>query len=201
MSNNVLDLMQTMACAARIYRHDFRRRQHLNGQYRPRRLSVQNGRYANGVGSSPCCIRCGRNLVPHRLTRTAVMAVEMTDPAPRFTAAVLTVRTRWTRIPANNKGVMECGRPQLALAQSPRIDRQCGRPIVRTNFLFALVDKQFENERQTSRANNTLTRAQRGFSAIGGLDARQYQYPNSKDRRKSDNPIRGLVRQPGCQLI
>lgn len=126
-SNNVLDLMQTMAG---VRGTDLTENTTFAGVSTSMvntvrdGLSVQNGRYANGVGSvtmlHPDMVEEFR-VILSRLTRNwaAVMARcrSLPNPAPtRFTAALFGQfeTLSWTRIPGptTKRSSMECGRPQ-----------------------------------------------------------------------------------------
>ena len=179
-SNNVLDLMQTMAG---VRGTDLTENTTFAGVSTSMvntvrdGLSVQNGRYANGVGSvtmlhpdmveefrvilSPVDAELGRgNGQVQILTKSGTNQIHG--------SAFWTVRNSkldantWT----NNKQVVN---GQWSPTTPPWLNRHdltgsVGGPIMKNKtFFFVLVDKQFENERQTSRANTLTDCAQRGI--------------------------------------
>ena len=179
-SNNVLDLMQTMAG---VRGTDLTENTTFAGVSTSMvntvrdGLSVQNGRYANGVGSvtmlhpdmvgefrvilSPVDAELGRgNGQVEILTKSGTNQIHG--------SAFWTVRNSkldantWT----NNKTVVN---GVWSPTTPPWLNRHdltgsVGGPIIKNKtFFFALVDKQFENERQTSRANTLTDCAQRGI--------------------------------------
>ena len=179
-SNNVLDLMQTMAG---VRGTDLTENTTFAGVSTSMvntvrdGLSVQNGRYANGVGSvtmlhpdmvgefrvilAPVDAELGRgNGQVEILTKSGTNQIHG--------SAFWTVRNSaldantWS----NNKTVVN---GVWSPTTPPWLNRHdltgsVGGPIVKNKtFFFALVDKQFENERQTSRANTLTACAQRGI--------------------------------------
>ena len=179
-SNNVLDLMQTMAG---VRGTDLTENTTFAGVSTSMvntvrdGLSVQNGRYANGVGSvtmlhpdmvgefrvilAPVDAELGRgNGQVEILTKSGTNQIHG--------SAFWTVRNSaldantW----ANNKTVVN---GVWSPTTPPWLNRHdltgsVGGPIIKNKtFFFALVDKQFENERQTSRANTLTECAQHGI--------------------------------------
>ena len=180
MSNNVLDLMQTMAG---VRGTDLTENTTFAGVSTSMvntvrdGLSVQNGRYANGVGSvtmlhpdmvgefrvilTPVDAELGRgNGQVEILTKSGTNQIHG--------SGFWTVRNSkldantWT----NNKQVVN---GKWSPTTPPWLNRNeltgsVGGPIVKNKtFFFALVDKQIENERQVSRAVTLTDCAQRGI--------------------------------------
>jgi hypothetical protein len=179
-SNNVLDLMQTMAG---VRGTDLTENTTFAGVSTSMvntvrdGLSVQNGRYANGVGSvtmlhpdmvgefrvilAPVDAELGRgNGQVEILTKSGTNQIHGSGFWTVRNSA-LDANT-W----ANNKTVVN---GVWSPTTPPWLNRHeltgsVGGPIVKNKtFFFALVDKQFENERQTSRANTLTPCAQRGI--------------------------------------
>ena len=179
-SNNVLDLMQTMAG---VRGTDLTENTTFAGVSTSMvntvrdGLSVQNGRYANGVGSvtmlhpdmvgefrvilAPVDAELGRgNGQVEILTKSGTNQIHGSGFWTVRNSA-LDANT-W----ANNKTVVN---GVWSPTTPPWLNRHeltgsVGGPIIKNKtFFFALVDKQFENERQTSRANTLTPCAQRGI--------------------------------------
>ena len=176
-------------------------------------LSVQNGRYANGIGSvtmlnpdmvgefrvilTPVDAEYGRgNGQVQILTKSGTNQIHG--------SGFWTVRN--SKLDANtwsnNKQVVN---GKWSPTTPPWLNRNeltgsVGGPIVKNKtFFFVLVDKQIEHERQVVASGDAYRlRAARNSPLLVGLDAGQYQHPKGDGGRQSDDRVRRLIRQPGC---